>query len=242
MPAQLINNCIKAVGKIVCRDFGQSGSGFFIDDEGHFLTNNHVVTKMGIDRLGAIRLDYSRDIYVKFGNNAYNASILIDENSDRPFVFDYCILKLNDSPSDHICVADLSQINQGERVFAIGYPSGFEMPIVTSGIISAMLRMPSHRNSLHTMKTFLTDAVATYGNSGGPLIRSTDGKVIGIVTMPHEIRNRIKDRLQRHLAKVTPPINDIIKFIMRYLHEGFVYAISLEHVLNDPAFPQGGDN
>jgi len=243
MTIQLINKCKHAVGKVICGDIDKTGSGFFVDDNGLFLTNNHVVTRVNIDESGVIRFDYSSDILVKVGKEVYQASIANDADSDEPSVFDYSILNVDRVSTDHICIANISQVNQGEQVFAIGYPSGFEIPIVTSGVISAILKRPSHRNTLFTMKAFLTDAVATYGNSGGPLVRSIDGKVIGIVTLPHEIRSILKERLREHRRNATPLISDLIEFILKYLHEGFIYAISIEHVLNDPAFPRkGGDS
>lgn len=114
--------------------------------------------------------------------------MVIDEDSDRPVVYDYAILKLNISPKAYFDVANLSEILQGEEVIAIGYPLDFKEPIVSKGIISAIVLRPSHINTLHRIRTFLTDTLVTYGNSGGPLIRASDGKVIGITTMPHEIR------------------------------------------------------
>lgn len=236
----LVDKCKKATGRVLCGDFRQAGSGFFIDNEGLFLTSNHVVSKETVDSAGTIRIDYSRQIYVKIGPNIHNASLAIDENSDKPVVYDYAILRVDGAFADHICVADVSQVAQGEPVLAIGYPSSFDVPIVTSGMISAIISRPSHKNALHIMRTFLTDALATYGSSGGPLTRSSDGEVVGIVTMPHEIRSTIRDRLKKHLesssANVTPPIRDLINFVITYLQEGFIYAISIEHAMNDDVF------
>jgi len=240
MTALSVDKCQKATGKVFCRDIEKAGSGFFIDDEGLFLTNNHVVSKEAVDDTGAIRIDYSRRIQVKMGTKMYDASLVINENSDKPVVYDYAVLRIDGAPTNHICVADVSQVAQGEPVLAIGYPSNFDVSIVTSGVISAIISRPSPRNALHTMRTFLTDTLATYGSSGGPLVRSSDGEVVGIVTMPHEIRSTIRDRLKKHLesssANVTPPIRDLINFVITYLQEGFIYAISIEHVMNDDVF------
>jgi S1-C subfamily serine protease len=240
----LVDKCKKATGKVLCGNFCQAGSGFFIDNEGLFLTNNHVVSKETVDSQGAIRIDYSRQINVKIGANIYNASLAMDENSEKPVVYDYAILRVDGAPTDHICLADVSQVAQGEPVLAIGYPSGFDVPIVTSGMISAIISRPSHRNALHTIRTLLTDALATYGSSGGPLIRLSDGGVVGIITMPHEIRSTIRKRLEKHLESptvdVTPPIRDLINFVLTYLQAGFNYAISIEHLMDDNVFQSKG--
>ena len=233
-------------GKVTCSDIGQTGSGFFIGDR-FFITNNHVVTRMSIDETGAIRLDYSKQIFVKTAGDTYGATLVIDENSDRPVVYDYAILKLDVTPQAYFDVADISGISQGEEVIAIGYPLDFDEPIVSSGVISAIISRPSHINTLHRLRTFLTDTLITYGNSGGPLVRAIDGTVIGITTMPHGIRDETRDRLLKYIElpdmEIKPPIHDLIDFVLRYVTVGFNYAISIKHAINDPVFKslKGGD-
>ncbi len=243
----MINKWKSATGKVICADVGKTGSGFFINDRGFFITNNHVVTRMNIDETGAIRLDYSRQIFIEIAGNTYRASLVIDENSDRPVVYDYAILRLNIAPNAYFDIANLSEISQGEEVIAIGYPLDFDEPIVSSGIISAIISRPSHINALHRIRTFLTDTLITYGNSGGPLVRALDGRVIGITTMPHEIRDEARERLLRYInlpgIEAMPPIRDLIEFVLRYLTIGFNYAISIEYPMSDPVFEslEGGE-
>lgn len=248
MNTTAIDRWKNATGKVICRDIGKTGSGFLINDRGFFITNNHVVTKMSLDEAGTIRLDYSEQIFVKIAGNTYGASLAIDENSDRPVVCDYAILRLDTTPNAYFDVADLSEISQGEEVIAIGYPLDFDEPIVSSGVISAIISRPSHINALHRIKTFLTDTLITYGNSGGPLIRASDGRVIGITTMPHEIRDEVRERLLRYInlpsMEVIPPVRDLIDFVLRYLTIGFNYAISVKYAISDPMFEsleEGGD-
>ena len=240
MNTELINKRKLTTGKIICPDIRKTGSGFFINDRGFFITNNHVVTKMNIDETGAIRVDYSRQIFIKIAGNIYNASLVIDENSDRPVVYDYAILRLNVTPNAYFDIANLSEISQGEEVVAIGYPLDFEEPIVSKGVISAIISRPSHINALHRIRTFLTDTLITYGNSGGPLIRASDGKVIGITTMPHAIRDEAKERLLKYInlpgIEVMLPIRDLIEFVLRYTTIGFNYAISIEYAISDSIF------
>ncbi len=229
--------CKKAIGKVVCRDFGVSGSGFLIDGDGTFLTNNHVVTKTNVDNTGAISLNYSREIYIRIDGAEHKASLLTAEESDRQYVYDYAILKVSGTFPEHVSIGDTSKVRQGEPVVAIGYPSRFDVPIVTSGIVSAILSRPSHRNALHTMQTFLTDALVTYGSSGGPLIRELDGTVVGMVTMPHEIEHSLKGRLNEYIESnsnvVTPPVRDLIEYVLMFLQVGYNYAISIDHAVND---------
>lgn len=247
MNTMIVDKWKLATGKVICNDTGKTGSGFFICDKGFFITNNHVVHRKSIDRTGAIRIDYSKQIFLKTAGNTYRASLVIDENSDRPVVYDYAILTLNVTPSTYFDVTNLSEISQGEEVLAVGYPLDFDKPIVSSGVISAIISRPSHINALHRMKTFLTDTLITYGNSGGPLVRASDGKVIGITTMPHEIRDEARERLQRYInlsgIEAMFPIRDLIEFVLRYLTIGFNYAVSIEYAISDPVFGslEGGE-
>lgn len=246
MNTKMIDKWKLATGKVTCSDIGKTGSGFFIGDR-FFITNNHVVTRMKIDETGAIRLDYSKQIFVKTAGGTYDATLVIDENSDPPVVYDYAILKLDVTPQAYFDVADISGISQGEEVIAIGYPLGFDEPIVSSGVISAIISRPSHINTLHLIRTFLTDTLITYGNSGGPLVRAIDGTVIGITTMSHGIRDEARERLLKYInlpgIEIMLPIRDLIDFVVRYVTVGFNYAVSIEYAINDPVFKslKGGD-
>lgn len=224
---------------VVCHDLNQSGSGFFVDNQGYFITNNHVVSKINIDANGVIRVDYSTDICVKVNDRRYAASLAIDQNADRPVVYDYAVLRVSMEPLSKLEAAT-SDVRQGDDVFAIGYPLGHDDPIITKGVVSAIISRPSHRNALHRMKTILTDTLITYGNSGGPLIRASDGKVIGISTMPHEIGAEIRNRLQTYLDESTanPIISDLIRFSLAFVNVGLNYAISIEHAMSDPSLDQ----
>jgi len=231
---------IEAVGKITCRDLGKTGSGFFLGSQGFLLTNNHVVSRMNIDTTGAIRLDYSNQISVKVGERIYEASLAMDKNSDRPVVYDYAVLKLDITPKAYFEIVDASVVAQGDEVIAIGYPLEFNEPVLTDGVISAIVSRPSHINSLHRIKTFLTNTIVIYGNSGGPLIRKSDGKVVGIITMPHEMRDEVRQRLKTYInsreTEIPPPIRDLIKFVLKYIQIGLVHAVSIEYAINDPIF------
>ena len=234
----------KVVVKVKCKDLKIKGSGFFIDNN-IILTNNHVVSIPITDNKGVISLFYSRDIYVEIDGLDYPATLLINEESDKPFVYDYAILKVISPNTMKIELGDYSKVSQGEKVLALGFPSNFDSPIVTSGIISAILSRQSHRNALHVMQTFLTDTLISYGSSGGPLIRESDGKVIGIATMPHKISGELKDKLEKYSIsdsnEVTSPIRDLIKYVLHFVQVGYNYAISIKYALSDEALAYRGD-
>jgi S1-C subfamily serine protease len=141
-----------------------SGSGFVIDEEGHMLTNHHVVA-------GA------ESVSVKLGDSdeSYDAEVV---GSDPGM--DLALLKV-EAPEKVLHPLKLgrsSEMEVGDPVVAIGNPFGLERT-VTSGIVSALQRQIQAPNGFSIPKVIQTDAAINPGNSGGPLINSK-GEVIGI--------------------------------------------------------------
>jgi putative serine protease PepD len=142
-----------------------TGSGSIIDDQGHILTNFHVVR-------GASQLD------VQIENEKYPAR-LIGTDPDN----DLAIIKVN-PPRNRLTVVKLGSsegLQVGQKVLAIGNPFGLQRTL-TTGIISGLerpLRDPSSRRTIEG--AIQTDASINPGNSGGPLL-NTRGELIGINT------------------------------------------------------------
>jgi S1-C subfamily serine protease len=141
-----------------------TGSGFVIDDEGHILTNNHVVE--GADK-----------IEVKLGasDTEYTAEVVGADPAS-----DLALLKV-DAPSKELhplTLGDSSEAEVGDPVVAIGNPFGLDRT-VTSGIVSALQRQIQAPNGFSIDNVIQTDAAINPGNSGGPLINAA-GEVIGI--------------------------------------------------------------
>jgi hypothetical protein len=135
------------------------GSGFFITEDGHALTNHHVVA--GELRLVArMRDGTERPIRVIRSNaNTDTALIQVDVDSSIP-------VKLSDGDS----------VEPGTDVLAIGTPLVPDLSYtVTKGIVSAE-RFTGSATLLQT------DASVSPGNSGGPLVEEESGVVVGIVS------------------------------------------------------------
>jgi S1-C subfamily serine protease len=141
-----------------------TGSGFVIDDEGHVLTNNHVVE-------GASK------VRVKLGDSetTYDAEVVgADPGTD------VALLKV-DAPQKEfhpLTLGRSSEMEVGDPVVAIGNPFGLDRT-VTSGIVSALQRNIEAPNGFSISHVIQTDAAINPGNSGGPLINA-EGAVIGI--------------------------------------------------------------
>jgi len=141
-----------------------TGSGFVIDNEGHVLTNNHVVE--GAD-----------EITVKLGESdtPRTAEVVGADPSN-----DLALLKV-DAPASELHPLKLgnsSQVEVGDPVVAIGNPFGLDRT-VTAGIVSALQRQIQAPDGFSISNVIQTDAAINPGNSGGPLINSA-GEVIGI--------------------------------------------------------------
>jgi S1-C subfamily serine protease len=143
-----------------------SGSGFVIDDEGHIITNDHVVE--GADQFR-----------VRFGEDG--EPIAAELLGADPSV-DLALLKVE--PKD---VGDALQplelgasedLRPGDPAIAIGSPFGLT-GTVTSGIVSALGRTITAPNGFSISGAIQTDAAINPGNSGGPLL-DEDGRVIGV--------------------------------------------------------------
>jgi putative serine protease PepD len=142
-----------------------TGSGAIIDDQGHILTNFHVVQ-------GA------RQLEVQVENDKYPAS-LVGTDQDN----DLAVIKIN-APREKLTVVKLGSsqgLQVGQKVLAIGNPFGLQRTL-TTGVISGLERpIQSPRTGRTIEGAIQTDASINPGNSGGPLLNSR-GEMIGINT------------------------------------------------------------
>ncbi len=140
------------------------GSGFVLDKSGHILTNYHVIE-------GA-----NRGIQVKLYNKRqYEARVV---GYDK--VHDLALLQIDAPNLQPVTLANSSNLQVGQKVYAIGNPFGLN-GTMTRGIISS-IRSIRNEDGAPIEDAIQTDAAINPGNSGGPLLNSS-GDVIGINTM-----------------------------------------------------------
>jgi S1-C subfamily serine protease len=142
------------------------GSGFVYDDNGHIITNHHVVSGGG--RIDVTFLD----------GTVYRATLM---GSD-PYT-DLAVLYVKDVPQEKLVslpLADSTTVRVGEQVAAIGNPFGLSGSM-TAGIISGVGRLiPNDLAGQFSIPDVIqTDAPVNPGNSGGPLLNMR-GEAIGI--------------------------------------------------------------
>lgn len=142
-----------------------SGSAFVWDDEGHIITNYHVIR------------DASRAIVTLADGEEYDAE-LVGVAREK----DLAVLKI-DAPRkalSPIPVGTSSDIRVGQAVYAIGNPFGLDQTL-TTGIVSALDREIKSQANVPIRGVIQSDAAINPGNSGGPLLDSR-GLLIGVNT------------------------------------------------------------
>ena len=145
------------------------GSGFVWDQQGHIVTNNHVVS--GADK-----------IQVTFSDGTTVPATLVGADPDS----DLAVIKVDVSADKlhPVQMADSKSIQVGQLAIAIGNPFGLEGSMST-GIISALGRsLPADETSAqsYTIPDIIqTDAPINPGNSGGILI-DVNGQVLGVTS------------------------------------------------------------
>jgi len=142
-----------------------TGSGFVWDEQGHIVTNYHVIAGASEAH---VRLNDGRD---------YPASLVGASKED-----DLAVLKINVSfkPPHPIGIGSSKELRVGQKVYAIGNPFGLDWTM-TTGIVSALDRSLGDGEGYSIHHLIQTDAAINPGNSGGPLLDSA-GRLIGVNT------------------------------------------------------------
>jgi S1-C subfamily serine protease len=146
-----------------------TGSGFVYDEEGHIVTNYHVIE--GADT-----------IEVKFSDEfAVPAQVIGSDPAN-----DLAVLAVDSLPPsfEPLALGSSADLRVGQRTIAIGNPFGLDRTL-TTGVVSALGRPLRTQDENVIFDVIQTDAAINPGNSGGPLLNSR-GEVIGINTAIRE--------------------------------------------------------
>ncbi len=200
-----------------------TGSGFIWDNQGHIVTNAHVIENGDIFMVTLADQEEKRARLV--GKEIYK---------------DIAVLKI-DEPGKALSPVEPGNsalLQVGQKVVAIGNPFGFDHT-VTSGIVSALGRDMRGYGDVTIQDMIQTDASINPGNSGGPLLDS-DGRLIGMNTMiysqtgnsagigfavPVDTIKKIVPQIIRHGKVISPSLGFSLvpdRFLRRYDIEGAV--------------------
>jgi 2-alkenal reductase len=186
-----------------------SGSGFIYSDQGHIVTNNHVIEDG--DEFEVIFADGSRRRAEVVGN---------DVDSDL------AVIKVDSLPEEAraIGIGNSDLLKVGQLVITIGNPFG-EQGSMSLGIVSGLGRSLESQRQLDGSggryslpKVIQTDAPINPGNSGGPLI-TLAGEVIGV-------NSAIRSTTGVNSGVgFSIPVNAVTRIIPKLIDEGrYVYA------------------
>ena len=187
------------------------GSGFVLDQEGHIITNNHVVANAKVVDVTFTNGDRSRanvtavDPYVDLAV----LKIIATENNT-----------MEQEHLDALQLANSSALQVGDPVIASGNPYGLA-GTMTTGIVSQVGRLvPAPGIGFSIPDVIQTDAAVNPGNSGGPLL-DTQGRVVGVTFggFPGGVNFAIPSNL---VQKIVPALISVGNYTHPYL--GFTGA------------------
>jgi len=147
------------------RSFTQegAGSGWIMDEDGHIVTNNHVVQ-------GA------RSITVTLADERTFPADVVGTDA----LTDLAVLKVDAQSLAGLAIGDSSRLRVGDWVLAVGNPLGLGIS-AKEGIVSS-LEVSIQMSSVQTLRDLIeTSAAINPGNSGGPLVNMA-GEVVGITS------------------------------------------------------------
>ena len=142
-----------------------SGSGIVYDQEGHIITNYHVI-------------EDADELFVTLPDKTTVEATVVGADASN----DLAVLKIEVDPAQlhPVPLGESSNLQVGQFVVAIGNPFGFERTL-TVGVISALGRVIESPDQSFIGEIIQTDAAINPGNSGGPLL-DLQGRVIGVNT------------------------------------------------------------
>ena len=150
-------NCITDTIDSTEGGVASSGSGFFINNKGYFITNNHVVKGC-------------KQSKINFKEEEVDAELIATDET-----LDLALLKAKVKPKDYLDISD-DPPEKMQRIFVAGYPFGKGLSDdlkFTQGIISAVKGYADNSNQIQL------DAAINSGNSGGPIVNE-DGDLVAV--------------------------------------------------------------
>jgi len=140
-----------------------TGSGFVYDNQGHIVTNYHVID-------GASEVD----VLLASGDSVAAELVGVD------VYYDLAVLRIPMRDVPPLALGESDALRVGQSVVAIGNPFGLERTL-TTGIVSALGRRLETEAGALIGQAIQTDAAINPGNSGGPLLDAA-GNVVGVNT------------------------------------------------------------
>lgn len=178
----------------------ETGSAFCVAP-GYFVTCAHVIQSYNKSVISENMNSFGTTPIIKLiqDNNAYNAELVGFDLKN-----DLALLK-SDAPSDSFTLDD--QATPGEDVVVVGSPHGYENNVST-GVVGGLDRKIYQYEGAPSY--MFVDAAVFPGNSGGPVVKPSNGSVIGMITL-------IVSSEGDYGLNAALPASEIKKFISKYI-------------------------
>lgn len=197
-----------------------TGSGFVWDDQGHIVTNFHVIKGGNVAR-------------VMFSDQTIYDARIVGHAADK----DLAVLKI-DAPRDKLRPlprGSSTELRVGQQTLAIGNPFGLDHTLST-GVVSGLEREIQSLAGRPIFGVIQTDAAINPGNSGGPLLDSR-GQLIGINTAIFSPSGASAG------IGFAVPIDPIERFVPQLIEHGRIIrpglGIQFDHGINERLGGQG---
>lgn len=147
-----------------------TGTGFIWDNQGHVITNYHV-------------LENASRAEVTLNDQTTWDAVVVGSAAEKDLV----VLKIDAPKSllESLPLGRSESLQVGQSVYAIGNPFGLDHTL-TTGVVSALGRAITSRDGTPIEDVIQTDAAINPGNSGGPLLDSA-GRLIGVNTLIYSL-------------------------------------------------------
>jgi pSer/pThr/pTyr-binding forkhead associated (FHA) protein len=172
------------------RGQGMQGTGFFIDETGLGVTNNHVIQ------------DGNRWTIKTIDNHEYEISEFLERNKE----YDYAVFRIeNKGQTFNYLRRSKTPPQKGDEIFVLGNPQGMESTL-TKGIVSS-IRGGDENDIMHGKfkdngnSYIQIDVAVSHGSSGSPVM-NMKGEVIGIATLSFQEANCINCNFALNIQKL----------------------------------------
>lgn len=194
---------------------GSSGTAFFVSNNGHLLTNNHVVEGCKLSE-------------ITFKNKNYPANLLATDKT-----LDLALLKAEIKNNKFINFSKAGP-KKLQKIYVAGYPLGKGLSDdlkISSGIVSSLKGFQDNSNEIQI------DAAINPGNSGGPIINQNGELVaIAVAGLAKDVTEGINFGIKASAAemflksnKLKPQVSNFLKDktndqLLKILEEATVYT------------------
>jgi S1-C subfamily serine protease len=180
-----------------------SGTGFFVSENGYFITASHVITEEG--KSDGTIIGNEQIIFFKETSNSFEEPPIIYDKVKLVYnnpIYDIALFKVDfeiipewikDETKFSFVEISIRELEEGESIYAFGYPLSTNeilssngsitkshnslSPRTTSAIISSKIENTELVMSHNNLKVYVLDKALNYGNSGGPIISTDNGNV-----------------------------------------------------------------